>query len=231
MYLLSRSLFVLLASLAWPTIGLAFPIVAVGDTFTGTIWIDPSTPCSSCIVSSSTVYETFSNAGSISIDLAGTHFAGSSLYIEVSFEDTPGGQLGQWAGYTPKLSGGIQVLLDGSYRSTSILPLDLSQYQPLPPINQISFNEADSTGAQYSYAGNFTSLTKLDVLGNFAFEGTVTQFEVFSSAVPEASTWVMMIIGFPGIGFLALRRRILMTSDATRPLQASILATRNCLRS
>lgn len=201
----ARSLLALFVSLASPTIASALPIVAVGDKFTGTISIDSSTSCSSCSVSSSTVYETFYGAGSMSVDLAGANFAGSSLYIEVSYDGS--GPLGQWAGYTPTLNGGIQILLDGSSRSTSILPLPLSEYQPLPPINQISFSEADATGALYSYAGNFTSLTQLDEFGNFAFEGTITAFEVFSPAVPESSTWAMVILGFSSLGFLVRRRR------------------------
>jgi hypothetical protein len=35
--------------------------------------------------------------------------------------------------------------------------------------------------------------------------GLVTDFEV--SAVPEPSTWAMMILGFFGIGFMAYRKR------------------------
>jgi hypothetical protein len=38
--------------------------------------------------------------------------------------------------------------------------------------------------------------------GDFAFVNMT-----FSSAVPEASTWAMMILGFMGVGFLAYRRR------------------------
>ncbi len=29
----------------------------------------------------------------------------------------------------------------------------------------------------------------------------------FTAAVPEASTWAMMILGFAGVGFMAYRRR------------------------
>lgn len=38
--------------------------------------------------------------------------------------------------------------------------------------------------------------------------------EVFASAVPEASTWAMMILGFAGIGFMTYRRRIGSASAA-----------------
>jgi hypothetical protein len=48
-------------------------------------------------------------------------------------------------------------------------------------------------------AGNFTSLR---------FETGQTAFEfAFTAAVPEPSTWAMMILGFAGVGFMAYRRR------------------------
>jgi hypothetical protein len=40
--------------------------------------------------------------------------------------------------------------------------------------------------------------------GNFAFDAT---FQATISAVPEPSTWAMMILGFFGVGFIAYRRR------------------------
>jgi hypothetical protein len=30
---------------------------------------------------------------------------------------------------------------------------------------------------------------------------------IFTAAVPEASTWAMMILGFAGVGFMAYRRK------------------------
>lgn len=205
----------LFACLASSTVASALPIVSVGEKFSGTISIDPSTPCSTCAVSNSSVFETFLNAGAISIDVAGTNVSGSPLSIEVSYNNTPSGPLGQWSGFAPTLTGSIQILLDGTIRSTSILPLDLSQYQPLPPIEQISFSGVDATGSLYSYAGSFTSLAELGQPGSFGFEGTITRFEVFSSAVPEASTWVMMIVGALGVGLLVRRRHSRITSIST----------------
>ncbi len=52
------------------------------------------------------VYETYYNAGSISLNLDGTHWAGGSLYIEVSYQ--PG--LAQWAGSTAS-GDGISIIL------------------------------------------------------------------------------------------------------------------------
>jgi hypothetical protein len=39
--------------------------------------------------------------------------------------------------------------------------------------------------------------------GTGSFSGTLT----ISSAVPEPSTWAMMILGFCGLGFMAYRRK------------------------
>jgi hypothetical protein len=52
--------------------------------------------------------------------------------------------------------------------------------------------------------GNYTSLK---------FETGQTAFEfAFTAAVPETSTWAMMILGFCGLGFLANRRRNQVTA-------------------
>jgi len=48
-------------------------------------------------------------------------------------------------------------------------------------------------------------LKVLGVLVLIAILGLVVKFYV--SAVPEASTWAMMLFGFAGVGFLAYRRR------------------------
>jgi hypothetical protein len=48
------------------------------------------------------------------------------------------------------------------------------------------------------------------VLGSGGYPGQTNQINwdnVVISAVPEPSTWAMMILGFAGIGFMAYRRR------------------------
>jgi hypothetical protein len=66
-----------------------FPVAAVGDIFTGSITIDPATPCSSCGNFPGFIYQTFFNAGLIAVNVDGTNFAGNSLYIEVYYDTTP----------------------------------------------------------------------------------------------------------------------------------------------
>jgi hypothetical protein len=46
-------------------------------------------------------------------------------------------------------------------------------------------------------------VTQVTFTGDGAFTGTMTAI----TAVPEASTWAMMILGFAGVGFLAYRRK------------------------
>ena len=42
-------------------------------------------------------------------------------------------------------------------------------------------------------------------LQRICFDATFSA--TFTSAVPEPSTWAMMILGFAGVGFMAYRRR------------------------
>jgi len=60
-------------------------------------------------------------------------------------------------------------------------------------------------------AGEFTSVSQ--ALGGstasyqFFFDDSAGEFAGNVSAVPEPSTWAMMILGFAGVGFLAYRRK------------------------
>jgi hypothetical protein len=78
------------AFLISPRFGYAttFPITAVGDIFSGSITIDPATPCSTCGPTGVGTYlGTYYNAGSIIVNLDGTEFAGTALYVEVLAEN------------------------------------------------------------------------------------------------------------------------------------------------
>jgi hypothetical protein len=47
-----------------------------------------------------------------------------------------------------------------------------------------------------------------DTFGGFQSTGYMDNFSIASvDAVPESSTWGMMILGFAGVGFMAYRRR------------------------
>ena len=85
---------------------------------------------------------------------------------------------------------------------------------------QVNGFNGDSTGAGYETFAQFVAADgaadigyiTLDVDGGFssAQQALITGFDVTTSsvsAVPEPSTWAMMILGFAGIGFMAYRRR------------------------
>ena len=57
------------------------------------------------------------------------------------------------------------------------------------------------------------------------YVGSYGTFTVaLAPAAPEASTWAMMLVGFGGLGFAALRRRasVLRNSDSAQPQAAQI---------
>lgn len=83
--------------------------------------------------------------------------------------------------------------------------------------NTISFNDGSSlttadlgstVNQQNNPAGYIIGLNLTSQATSITFTTTETAFEfAFTSPVPEASTWAMMIIGFAGLGFMAYRRR------------------------
>ena len=64
---------------------------------------------------------------------------------------------------------------------------------------------ADTTGSFFTadVAGTGTSIVNGQVVRNTG----IIDFTLQTSAVPEPSTWAMMILGFFGVGFLAYRRK------------------------
>jgi hypothetical protein len=68
-------------------------------------------------------------------------------------------------------------------------------------------------GGQADFSSNrYVQFTGLEGFNEVILGSTSPAFEIASisagvSAVPEASTWAMMILGFAGVGFLAYRRK------------------------
>jgi hypothetical protein len=110
-----------------------------------------------------------------------------------SFTDPLPGQLQNTGNYASLLSTDIRVQVNG-------------------------FN-GDSTGAGYETWSQFIAndglalvgFVSLDVDGGFSAtqQALVNNFTVTSlaGAVPEPSTWAMLILGFAGLGFMAYRRK------------------------
>ena len=67
-----------------------------------------------------------------------------------------------------------------------------------------------STSQQVTYSGGSFDLTINDVVfgrGDLTLNITGSISNSVVTAVPEPSTWAMMILGFAGVGFMAYRRR------------------------
>jgi opacity protein-like surface antigen len=70
--------------------------------------------------------------------------------------------------------------------------------------NNGSFNASLSPTELY---GGFRAGAAYDLNGSTDWERVVFTTNSISSAVPEPSTWAMMILGFTGVGFMAYRRK------------------------
>jgi hypothetical protein len=67
---------------------------------------------------------------------------------------------------------------------------------------------ASGTGDQFSPAGNqLVTITGLAPFTTATFHSTANAFEFsLGSAIPEPSTWAMMLLGFAGLGYAAFYR-------------------------
>jgi hypothetical protein len=63
--------------------------------------------------------------------------------------------------------------------------------------------DSNTFGGSFSFTGNTLTFFGDDI----GTGGTRTAVFTLAAAVPEPSTWAMMILGFAGIGFMAYRRR------------------------
>lgn len=93
----------------------------------------------------------------------------------------------------------------GPYLSEAGLSFDLSG----GPITQVNVFYGNAGGVNgFNGVGYFLDLNPPDVAGSGPDAGplTVGSFTI-AEAVPEPSTWAMMILGFCGLGFMAYRRK------------------------
>jgi hypothetical protein len=97
-----------------------------------------------------------------------------------------------------------QRLVTVGYAST-ILPLGTP-----PTFGEIAYIDSSFAGAAGFSNFNYVSVVRLGEGNNIYLANTNIQasFESVSvSAIPEPSTWAMMILGFCGIGYMTYRRR------------------------
>ena len=71
--------------------------------------------------------------------------------------------------------------------------------------SNIDFTIANATIADVTAVNNLGNIFVADVLGSNGNTGPVDAS--VASAIPEPSTWAMMILGFFGVGFMAYRRK------------------------
>jgi hypothetical protein len=84
-----------------------------------------------------------------------------------------------------------------------------------PTAGNLLLNVTSSNGTEgnlYLLAQESSGLMSR-LFGGFStdYYGLVTDFGTVTDAVPEPSTWAMMILGFCGLGFMAYRRKNSMT--------------------
>ncbi|MCG2633210.1 PEPxxWA-CTERM sorting domain-containing protein [Bradyrhizobium sp. WYCCWR 13023] len=138
--------------------------------------------------------------------------AGASVFLGLGLSDNI-----RFA-YTPVVGADVQnnaVLQDGSeFTNYMSGPLSGFSYSHsfLAPVNSIinvhmaviaDDNGGDLLASSYAYLDPFFSVTD-DRYSILTSPGILNEM---TSAVPEPSTWAMMILGFCGIGLLAYRRR------------------------
>jgi hypothetical protein len=150
---------------------------------------------------------------SVSNNLGGTndiYFFGVALPTENVTAAPAGWQ--QWNGgalWNNSASGGSATTYDNNWNTHISTPFEIAPGATLGgfEVTDSSVNSSSSVD-WFAYAYNYYGGT-YDGGGNF---GTSTNpgFEGVA-AVPEPSTWAMMILGFLGLGFMAHRRKNSMT--------------------
>ncbi len=143
-----------------------------------------------------------------------------------SFSDGPGGTVG-----TVLDLSGASVVFDvttNTFSATALTatganggtfnyvgsPFDILKYTSTTSSNAI---EIDVQGFVAGQATNGIGFEQLDAEGTTFHEiGPAGNLVLQVAAVPEPSTWAMMILGFCGVGFMAYRRK--RNAPALRPI-------------
>jgi Domain of unknown function (DUF4082)/PEP-CTERM motif len=180
-------------------------VLAPGVDFTSQGNVDPNTSFTSgykfsansnaTVVGLST-WDSWANASSTAA--VGLWDANGNLLASASVSAT-GPSVGQWSYtlITPiALTAGDDYYV-GSFGEQANFTENVGGLLADPRINYLAIATVDSTSL------TFPSGT-VDIFENGFFGGNVI---LGVSAVPEPSTWAMMILGFCGIGFMAYRRK------------------------
>lgn len=205
-----------LISLAGPLVASAssvFPIVSIGDTFSGTFYINPSTQDtlpSSCGICYGGTYPTPPSIGNISVQLDGYTFAGA---VQLVSDNPAPGYAATWQlvasnpvtvnGTELEAGSGMFVTLLGSNTSTALFPLAFSSYAS--GLFQLGAATTDQT-QEIGVLGQLNFLTPTDSSGDYSFGGAITTIYPGTTVPLLASVW-LMLSGLGALGLAARRYR------------------------
>lgn len=94
----------------------------------------------------------------------------------------------------------FDALFSGSVIGTTLLTTNVAANTPMQWYDFV-------TTVNIAVAGDYTTTFTFATDGRPAKDVVIDQAFVVAGAVPEPSTWAMMILGFLGIGFVAYRRK------------------------
>jgi hypothetical protein len=146
------------------------------------------------------------NAATLQLDLGAVY---NLLSVSVTDRVTSGGGNGGFVGGTSDFttSYSLTAFTDGSFTTAIGGPLVFSKLTPVGPTTLSSFLDVRALNgftAQYVLYSVVSANGGNTGVSNISFDGT--------GAVPEPSTWMLLIGGFGMVGFAARRRRTLATA-------------------
>jgi hypothetical protein len=110
-------------------------------------------------------------------------------------------------------SGNLNNTPEGSFDFAIIAPTATNNPGPLSFTISDAANNLTLSSLEFAVANNGDHIFFASDLANAA--GVTGGVGALASAVPEPSTWAMMVLGFAGVGFMAYRRKskpVLMTA-------------------
>jgi hypothetical protein len=66
---------------------------------------------------------------------------------------------------------------------------------------------SSASGDYFTFFDAFQGFWYCNICGDYVYGSAAFHADFSASAVPEPSTWAMMLIGFAGVGIIAYRRK------------------------
>ncbi len=142
-------------------------------------------------------------------------FSGGTILTNESNQTTDNTNVYATAYFTGQLNNPLTVTFNQAIQNFSIQILNALEgdYELFDNAGNTSFFTLGATGSTiatkgFAATGTVVSIAYLTSRTNFDFAiDNITFNEPLAGAVPEPSTWAMMILGFAGIGVMAYRRK------------------------